>query len=328
MTVLSLDYAQFELKDGQVIAGARMQKKLDAIPFPDFSGKSVLDVGCDHGQFTFYAASKGATVLGLDRNRDVRGQGHTDLISLNRSHKIPNTSFKHVNLGKQWKEYGKFDYVLCMSMYHHFYENCHDHKAVWFWLWRHTKELLIWENPLEKTDTVANKHVTGEYTEKVIMDAANIYFDVIERGPSGHEPHRVYIFLKPKKNVIEPYHITARSGAGGATKAFLHNKERRIDEFEDVIGYRPVAGSLNGLLERPFNWLYHYYPCHISDVVDRTKGIDSEWRPRKARLYPMLYNGAPCHVFRFRGENYAPNFVELISDKRLRDFEGDALTCE
>lgn len=63
----------------------RMGAKMASFSFPYVMGKRVLDVGCDMGFWSFLAAAKGADfVLGLDRNRDVRGIGPVDLVALDR----------------------------------------------------------------------------------------------------------------------------------------------------------------------------------------------------------------------------------------------------
>ena len=65
------DYQKFDLINGQVcnIQG-RMTDKLKAIPLPDLTGKRVLDIGCDHGFWTFLSAEKAKKVVALDRGID------------------------------------------------------------------------------------------------------------------------------------------------------------------------------------------------------------------------------------------------------------------
>lgn len=147
------DYQKFAFsQDGKLIdIGGRMEAKLDAFGdlIPPLAGKSVLDVGTDFGFWAFFASEQGADrIVGLDRNRNVRGLGEVDLVALNNQTAwgYPVHSkclFQQLELGRQWHEFGVFDVVFCMSMYHHVYELCGSHDAIWFWLWRHTTELLI-----------------------------------------------------------------------------------------------------------------------------------------------------------------------------------------
>src|SRR5436190_17791996 len=147
-----------------------MASKLEAIPLPPYMvGKRILDIGCDFGFWSFLAAQKGAQhVLGLDRNREVRGIGFVNVVEVNRRRAIDegreNVSFAEANLGKQWPEFGSFDIVFCLSMYHHWYECCGDHDAIWFWLSRHCSEsaLLLWEGPTDDSDPVVRHNVSDE----------------------------------------------------------------------------------------------------------------------------------------------------------------------
>jgi 2-polyprenyl-3-methyl-5-hydroxy-6-metoxy-1,4-benzoquinol methylase len=306
----------------------RMAAKLAAVPLPHLMGKSVLDVGTDMGYWAFLAASKGAArVLGLDRNREVRGVGHVDLVELNRRRAAdegrPNVGFEHINLGKQWREFGKFDVVFCLSMYHHFYENCGDHAAVWFWLSRHCKGQVLWEGPMDDTDPVVQRNVSDEnrasFSREEILDAASQYFDAERIGPALHEPTREVWRFGPKVREIEMLSTEVVSGAGGATPAFLYDQGRRIDEIEYALGFKPYPGSLNLRLAEPFDFDSGYYRSQILDVVDRSAGLESKWAPRWARFYPLIIDGEQAWAFRFEGEKYATNFLELLAPIRLRD---------
>lgn len=343
--MLSPDYAQFTLDNGKIIPGERMLQKLKAVPIPDdLTGKKVLDVGCDYGQFSFLCASRGADVLGLDRNREVRGVGFRDLVAINKAQNIPNTDFRLLNLGKQWHEYGRFDVILMLSCYHHVYENCGDHKPIWFWLWRHCAQdgYVLWENPLDDTDKVVSMNVKREgYNRENILSAAQIYFDVEYIGPAIHEPNRHVFRFKPKTGLRNEYCIAIQEGAGGASKAFTHNDNKRIRQIHDAIGITPIPGSLNAITHKPFFWNFHYYVADIDDVVDRAYGLNSEWRPKAAYIYPVDVWGqaessdshhstrAQGYVFRFKGEKYPVDFVEIIANSKLRDINPREIhTCE
>jgi len=323
------DYQVYDLVDGvpQNI-GSRMQKKLialkDVLP-EDLSGKSVLDIGCDFGFWSFLCASRGASkVVGIDRGRNVRGYGYVDLPEMNNERASGTVcEFRKTNVGVRWEDFGKYDLVLLMSLYHHIFHQCEDHLPIWYWLSRHVKGELIWENPTDASDSVVQMNVSGhlhpKYNKDEILKAASRYFDYKYVGPAEHEPTRsVYIFT-PKKNASISYMGIPKSGAGGASKAFVHDDNRRIKEIKKALGIECFPGSLNIILEADFGFDTDYYRARVSDVADRSKGIDSHWTPRWARFYPVMVDGIKAYAFRFEGEKYPLNFIEVISDKRLRD---------
>lgn len=306
----------------------RMALKEKAIPLPDLAGKSVLDVGCDHGHWCWLASDLGAgRVLGLDRNRDG-----TDLIVRNieeakRRRLSDVCDFAFTNLGKQWREFGKFDVVFCFSMYHHVYENCGDHLAIWYWLWRHTKEELLWENPTGADDDVVRLNVSRHdtYNRAAILKAAEVYFTVEEIGPALHVKTREVWRCKPRKMAHVHWRGKLTSGGGGATKAFNYADGRRIDEIMNVLGTMMFPGSLNARLDYAFGWDRDYYRAQILDVVERP-GLDGEWKPRWARFYPVTVNGIDVHALRFEGEAYGGAYIEFIAPERLRDkIEGEEI---
>jgi SAM-dependent methyltransferase len=305
----------------------RMGAKLEAIPIPDLTGKSVLDIGCDTGFWSFLAKERGAArVLGLDRNREVGG-AHTDLIALNRAMARDlaiDCAFEKLDLGKQWHEFGRFDVVFMFSLYHHVYQNCGDHATVWYWLWRHVKPdgLVLWENPVDTQDAVVRMNVSPElqyrYTERDILEAASRYFEFTHIGPAKHEPHREVYAFKPCA-YSRVYDGRLVSGAGGATRAFNYAGSRRCVEIDRLLGFYPYPGSINLELQGDFDWESGYYRSQILDVLDRRAGLNSEWVPRWCRFAPVELSGHAAFAMRFEGERYPLNFVEVISHARLRD---------
>jgi SAM-dependent methyltransferase len=110
----------------------RMALKRQAIPLPDLKDKTVLDIGCDHGYWSFLACQMGASsVLGIDRNRKVKDR-MADLVAVNteaaRLMKLP-CEFRKYDIGRQWPNLGRFDVSFLFSLYHHIYQNCGDHNA-------------------------------------------------------------------------------------------------------------------------------------------------------------------------------------------------------
>lgn len=302
----------------------RMELKRKAIPLPDLAGKTVLDIGCDHGYWCWLAADLGAShVLGVDRNRDG-----IDLITKNteEAHRLDAVcAFSEMNVGKQWRYFGKFDVVFLFSLYHHIYQNCGDHRAIWFWLWQHTSEELLWENPTGDDDAVVRMNVTRrDYDRASILRAASIYFDVELVGPALHVATREVWRCIPK--TIKPNdwrgQITSGSPAGGgATRAFEYASGRRIDEIEAILGVRMFPGTLNLNLDRAFDWDKSYYRAQLLETVDRSD-LSAEWKPRWARFYPVIINNdvfTPTYALRFEGETYRDNYLEVIAPTRLLD---------
>jgi SAM-dependent methyltransferase len=331
------DYQKFTLNtDGNIgNVGERMQQKLRAIPLPDLQRKRVLDIGCDFGFWSFLSATRGASyVLGLDRGRDIgRGQGYEDLADMCQNAargavKFSVCDFQKVNIGKQWYEYpdlGRFDVIYLFSLYHHIFANCGDHSAIWFWLRRLIAEdgELLWENPVDDSDAVVRAHVPSEllksYNIEEILKAAGRWFAAELIGPALHEPTRQVWRFRPYPSPEQEIAVTVVNGAGGATKAFEYADGRRRREIEEILGFEPYPGSLNLIADEPFEWNEGYYRAQVLDVVERGKGLDVEWQPRWARFYPVCFNGKNAHAFRFEGESYRKNFVELIASARLRD---------
>lgn len=316
---------------------SRMAEKLKAIPLPEFTGKRVFDVGCDFGFFCSLAAQRGATdVLGVDRNRVVRGVGHVDLVARNRAHALASDApcrFEEIEVGKQWKVFGRFDVILVMSSYHHIFELCGDHKAIWFWLWRHctVRTEIIWEGPVDDSDPVVRMNVSDAnrpgYSREAILAAASWFFAAEYIGPALHEPTRQVWRFRPHPVNWAEHRGTIEAGAGGATRAFEYADGRRMAEIERVLGWRPVPGSLNVKLDTPFGWNDGYVRAQLLDVKDRSRGLESEWAPRWARFYPVHIDGEDAEAFRFEGERYDERFVELIAPDRLRDIVKGPEVC-
>lgn len=325
------DYQQFTLTDdGPIDPGQRMQAKMRAIPLgKNLSGYSVLDVGCDMGYWSFLCASRGADVLGIDRNRPVQGV-QTDLVAENTrragEHGL-SARFAHIEVGRNWWWCGEHDIVLCMSMYHHAYALCQDHHALMFWLRLQcrTNGMLIWEGPTDCQDPVSRAHIPVEaqpgYNESAMLDAMGRYFSVTHTGPAEHEPYRkVYVAkAKPLRNYL--FDASIQSGAGGANKAWAYANGRRKQEMLEATAMSVIPGSLNMI--GAMDWSANCFRSRFLDVADRKAGVDSMWTDRWCRLYPCRVNGIPGYVFRFEGEHYPDDFVEVVSSVRLRDVVDD-----
>lgn len=306
-----------------------IDRKLSAIPIPDLRGKRVLDIGCDHGHWSFMAVARGASeVLGVDRNREVRGMGYRNLVKENnvlaKEAGYHNCRFQQFDLGKQWPDLGRADVIFLFSLYHHIFDNCGDHRAIWYWLWRNTAAdgELIWENPVDCTDKVVQHNMRAslqpQYALDRIMEAAKIYFIPELIGNAGHEETRWVYRFKPRAIPTYIQNGMIKEGAGGAAPCFLYADGRRQKEIEHVLGFLPYPGSLNLRMEMPFDFEEHYVRAEILDVVARGMGLDVDWAPRWCRFYPLAINGIPVEAIRFEGDNYPLTMVELIAPHGLR----------
>jgi hypothetical protein len=339
MTALqSPDYQQFAFgPDGEFASvGARMALKLRAMPKIDFIGKRVLDVGCDHGFWCWRAAQLGAaSVLGLDRGRPVRATGFVDLPTYNEELAAgfgvyrDRCRFGRVNLGRQWLEFGEHDVVLMMSMYHHVYEAAGgDHAPIWFWLRRHVAMggVVVWENPFVTVDSTVAKHVSPSYfpryTKAEILRASAEYFEAECVGPALHSPTREVYLFHPKP--MERWALLGRTrdGVKGASKAMVHNSDARAREVEEILGYRPFAGSLNFTYpaERGaiLNVRRGYYRATIQEMP--RGNIDGVWYPRWTRFYPISVAGHRAHAVAFEDQKRVAGLTECYAPERLRDF--------
>lgn len=83
----------------------RRNKALVQARFPQFSGESVLDLGCGYGCYTDYFRTAGADVIGID--------GSEKMIELARS-EYPNTHFLVMDITKPLAfANGQFDVIFC-----------------------------------------------------------------------------------------------------------------------------------------------------------------------------------------------------------------------
>lgn len=175
----------------------RMGDKLRAIPLPDFRGKTVFDIGTDHGFWAQLASERGASrIVGVDRGRVVRGQGFVDLTARNNAQNWPGCEFITADLGVDWPQLGVFDIAFAFSVYHHLYAQCGDHQKLWQWFADHVRVggLLLWEGPPDETDSMARQLMRTNrrrnYTRVGIRGAADQFFRVTVIGPALHRAHR------------------------------------------------------------------------------------------------------------------------------------------
>lgn len=86
----------------------------------DFSGKTVLDIGCNAGYFSFRAAQRGAAVTGVEKNKDILGvartiQHHIEMTDIN---------FRRGSYSDLLDR--RYDYIFYLSV-HHQHDDRYEH---------------------------------------------------------------------------------------------------------------------------------------------------------------------------------------------------------
>ena len=121
---------------------------------------------------------------------------------------------------------------------------------------------------------------------------------------------------------------TPQDGGAGASKAFVHERCRRMLELQSLLGFLPFPGTLNLKLDRDFDFAAPHIQADILDRTRKGRNFDHPWAPRPCKLWPMKIDGRPCWAIRFDDKKYKFNFAEIISDVRLREFIGETVRLE
>ena len=107
-------YQSMILPGGVRTSGNDRSNTLDKILPPDLTGKTVLDIGCRYGFFSFEAARRGAkSVVGLDFDKDALSKARR-IAALSKL----NVEFREGDISRA-PIAEKFDYVLCLNVLHH-----------------------------------------------------------------------------------------------------------------------------------------------------------------------------------------------------------------
>jgi 2-polyprenyl-3-methyl-5-hydroxy-6-metoxy-1,4-benzoquinol methylase len=105
-------YQTIHLKNGLTTLGKlNTDSRLKWFDQFDFSGKTVLDIGCNSGQYSFHAKSLGANnVTGIDINEKRIYQAK--MLAINENLDVD----FHIAGIEQAANFGKFDYVICIAV--------------------------------------------------------------------------------------------------------------------------------------------------------------------------------------------------------------------
>jgi SAM-dependent methyltransferase len=107
-------YQSIPLPDGRQTPGDDRSATLNLILPARLDGKSVLDIGCRYGYFSFEAAKRGAIrVVGVDFDEDALAKA--DKLNFIMKSKV---EFRNLDISKQSID-ETFDYVICLNVLHH-----------------------------------------------------------------------------------------------------------------------------------------------------------------------------------------------------------------
>jgi len=173
-------------------------------------GKSVLDIGCNKGFFSFECLKRGAErVVGID----VLAPVIKIMQEISKQDPfLKKAEFYERPFDKTIGELGNFDLLIFLSAYHYVYAQLESHDLIFSLLASVCSDSLILELPLEPDDKFAKaalqKKLQGEnlnaYNCHAILHAASKYFNSVRYiGNSGFFRTRD-IFLLQKPNEAEP----------------------------------------------------------------------------------------------------------------------------
>ena len=105
-------YQTIHLKDGLITPGnLKTDSRMAWLDKFNFLNKTVLDIGCNSGQYSFYAKKAGAqsvTGIDIDEKRIYKAR----MLALNEGHDI---NF-HIAGIEQVPSFGKFDIIICIAV--------------------------------------------------------------------------------------------------------------------------------------------------------------------------------------------------------------------
>jgi len=107
-------YQRIELPHGLVTPGKERASSASLIFPADLTGKTILDLGCNHGALCFEAVKRGAArVVGLDNSPDIirRARLLADAMGVSVEFEVRDLNARPVDEA--------FDYVLCLNLLHH-----------------------------------------------------------------------------------------------------------------------------------------------------------------------------------------------------------------
>ena len=113
-------YQKITSDSGTVVAGSDRSYLNDTIfQGSEFSGKTLLDIGCHHGYFCLEAARRGASsAVGVDAVEE------NVTVARTLSDGLANVEYIEADF-ESWESEQQFDVVLCLNVLHHLYDPIH-----------------------------------------------------------------------------------------------------------------------------------------------------------------------------------------------------------
>jgi len=210
-----------------VIDGEEIQKGMIDTPTKfahlsqgiDFTGKSVLDVGCNTGMLGSLALSSGAShVTGIDIDREVIKQARS---------LFPNITFRCEDVEDL---YGSYDIIIASGMLHY----VKDLDALFGLFARCSKQVLldIWLHPSQVP--IFGQSYRGLYIPSMpaFMNIALKHFEVVDlKGPTispDNSNRFVFHLSEPKPTLPEAILISGPGGVGKTTLAQTFFKHKHL----------------------------------------------------------------------------------------------------
>lgn len=179
--------------------GGTTDSKLKIFNFKkeDFENKTVSDLGCNLGAFSFLAINNGAKKT-ISYEVDPNFKKFLDLLINDYTFRFPYYAYKmdtvEINLNTLPKLI-KTDVVLCIAIIHWFFalDKTMTLEKVAKWLSDMCGETLFFEGCVTASEPVMQQYKVDvqRYNEKALLDAMSKYFDYTILGRPKYNPNRL-----------------------------------------------------------------------------------------------------------------------------------------
>lgn len=226
---------------GKTNKGLKNKKKISLIQSLGLDGKKVLDVGSAEGYFSFYIASEGAEVVGLE----------LDAVRVEKANLVANVigeqkaSFHVRDLSDQdgVGEFGRFDFVFCYAVLH-----------------RVTDPINLIISLFEVSDTVVFE---WEAPQSFFSDKLSIAFhpvggsldarNLITKKAGGFSEHHGDLVKRKPYYQVSPGFVKNVAAECGAVNTKLIHADKRIGFPKKLISWVRFAKNLL-TSKKPTSW--------------------------------------------------------------------------
>jgi len=247
--------------------------------------KSFLSLGSNKGYFCFKMNKSGLRTVGVEPSKS-----QVDLCSdIVKYFKLENISFIRSEFNKKvLAQLDGYDLVYMGNMYHYIFNQFHNHQPIWELLYKIANKYIIFENPLDNTDTVVQGNffnpdrpknlwcpdVQREYTKEKFLQVVSQYFTIQDLGVSATSSTRNLYLL-------------TRKGPGLRKREDfkLLNNLSKVEIYSaiDNITNRKVCVKFLGTKEKPINQ-FLFYEEHLRGLcILNKRGLSPE-------IYAIILN--------------------------------------